>query len=364
MIPHFETYESLIEYIHKLDPVEYGKTRNFTNGAVTYLSPFISRGIISTKIVYEIMIKRGFELKQIESFVKELCWRDYFQRVWQERNLDTEIKQAQTKQTFQDLPSVIQEKSLSIPFFNEQFEQLEATGYLHNHVRMYLASLICNIGQYHWKTPAQWMYYHLLDGDWASNACSWQWVCGANSQKMYVSSEENITFFTKSTVSNSYLNRFHQNPFETWIPDEWNDSKTLLLKTNLPKVADLKLDNSLPTCIYNYYNIDPQWKKELKANRVLLLEPHIFEKYPVSDLCIQFLLTYAQWIDEIQIFVGSFEEFQSIHNSKEPIYFKEHPLNKHYQGIEEQRDWIVNSVQGYFPSFFAYWKACTPFLKS
>jgi deoxyribodipyrimidine photo-lyase len=362
MIPHFETYESLIAYIHNIDPVAYGKTRNFTDGAVTYLSPFISRGIISTKIVYEIMKKRGFELHQIESFVKELCWRDYFQRIWQEKNLDEEIKQSQMKQTYRDFPSVIYEKTMRIPFFNEQIHQLQTTGYLHNHVRMYLASLICNIGQYHWKMPAQWMYYHLLDGDWASNACSWQWVCGANSQKMYMMNEENVSFFTKASISNSYLNRFHQNPFDTWIPEEWNDSKTLALKTNLPKIADLKLDNSLPTCIYNYYNIDPQWKKELKANRVLLLEPAIFERFPVSDLCIQFLLNYAQWIDGIQLFVGSFEELKEKHLSKASIYFKEHPLNKHYQGIEENRDWILDSVTGYFPSFFAFWKKCAPLL--
>lgn len=364
MIPHFDSYETLIEYIHHVDPVEYGKTRNFTDGAVTYLSPFISRGIISTKIVFDIMIKRGFELKPIESFVKELCWRDYFQRVWQVRNLEEEIKQAQMKQTFQDLPSVIQEKSLSIAFFNEQIEQLESIGYLHNHVRMYLASLICNIGQYHWKIPAKWMYYYLLDGDWASNACSWQWVCGANSQKMYMMSEENISFFTKSEISNTYLNSFHQNPLQSSIPEEWKRAEVLELKTQLPKVEALKFDDSLPTCIYNYYNMDPQWKKDINANRILLLEPELFEKYPISDLCIDFMLKYANWIEDIQVFVGSFEEFKKQYPSPNPIYFKEHPLNRHYQGIQEDRDWIVPSLDGYFPSFFAYWKKCSPLLKN
>jgi deoxyribodipyrimidine photo-lyase len=310
------------------------------------------------------MIERGFETKQIESFVKELCWRDYFQRIWQERNIEENIKQAPSKQTFQNFPKPVVDQSLSIPFFNEQIAQLETTGYLHNHVRMYIASLICNIGQYHWKSPARWMYYHLLDGDWASNVCSWQWVCGANSQKMYMMSEENISIFTKSIVSNTYLNRFYENPNDQWIPEEWKQSEILHLKTQLPKSEEIKLDQSIPTCIYNYYHLDPQWKKEIRANRILLLEPSLFEKYPVSNLCIQFMMKYAQWIDGIQLFVGSYNDFQKIYASNAPIYFKEHPLNRHYQGIQNERDWIVDAVQGYFPSFFAYWKKCLPYLKS
>ncbi|MEO5685193.1 MAG: FAD-binding domain-containing protein [Chitinophagaceae bacterium] len=61
-----------------------------------------------------------------------------------------------------------------ITAIDEQITLLYETGYMHNPVRMYLAGITCNIGKAHWLQPARWMYYHLLDGDLASNSLSWQ----------------------------------------------------------------------------------------------------------------------------------------------------------------------------------------------
>jgi len=56
---HYETILSKITTIH---PEKYAKTRNFLNGDITYLSPYISRGVISTKQVMDIVLKNGFSL--------------------------------------------------------------------------------------------------------------------------------------------------------------------------------------------------------------------------------------------------------------------------------------------------------------
>ena len=48
--------------------------------------------------------------------------------------------------------------------------------------------------------------------------------------------------------------------------------------------------------------------------------------------------------------------------NKPIVYFKEHPTTKHYQGIREERDWLFPQVNGYFPSFFGYWKKCERYL--
>jgi deoxyribodipyrimidine photo-lyase len=61
-------------------------------------------------------------------------------------------------------------------------------------------------------------------------------------------------------------------------------------------------------------------------------------------------------ITNIQIYVGEFNDLIASHPLEE-IYYKEHPLNSHYSGIEESRDWMFD-VQGYYPSFFAFWKKC------
>ena len=88
-------YPSILDKIEQIDPLKYGKTRNYVNGDVTYLSPYISRGVISTKQVLEKVLAKGYKISQIESFVKELCWRDYFQRVGQAKNLNQDIKKQQ-----------------------------------------------------------------------------------------------------------------------------------------------------------------------------------------------------------------------------------------------------------------------------
>ena len=59
-------YSEILERIQEIDPVKYGQTRNYLNGAVTYLSPYISRGVISTKLVLDTVLAKGYPLEEIE----------------------------------------------------------------------------------------------------------------------------------------------------------------------------------------------------------------------------------------------------------------------------------------------------------
>jgi deoxyribodipyrimidine photo-lyase len=74
---------------------------------------------------------------------------------------------------------------------------------------MYTAALACDMAQTHWLKPTQWMYYYLLDGDWASNALSWHWVAGTFSKKQYVANQENINKYTGTYQTNTYLDVSH-----------------------------------------------------------------------------------------------------------------------------------------------------------
>ena len=105
--------------------------------------------------------------------------------------------------------------------------------------------------------------------------------------------------------------------------------------------------------VYNYYNLDPLWYKEEDVQRVLLIEPTIFESYPISQKCMDFVIDLSANIKDIKIFVGPFSDLKSRLKDVE-IVFKEHPLNKHYQGVQEDREWL-SSVNGYFPGFFKFW---------
>jgi deoxyribodipyrimidine photo-lyase len=221
---------------------------------------------------------------------------------------------------------------------------------------MYIASIACNVAQNHWKSPAQWMYYHLLDADWASNALSWQWVAGTNSNKKYYANQENINKFCHSNQTGTFLDVSYDDFENLPIPEVLLASEILALTTPLPEQKPIEINTALPALIYNFYNLDPIWKKELSANRILLLEPSHFKQYPVSQKTIDFIIDLSKNIENMQLYVGEFNELTTAYKFGS-IYYKEHPLNKHYKGIEDKRDWIF-SVRGYYPSFFAFWKKC------
>ena len=206
------------------------------------------------------------------------------------------------------------------------------------------------------------MYYHLIDGDWASNALSWQWVAGANANKKYLANQQNINKYCHTEQHGSFLDV----PYDAFegmaIPEALKTTQQPDLRTPMPEGASLALDVSKPIHVFNYYNLDPMWRAEEEANRILLIEPAIFDRYPVSKNSMEFMLRLAGNIEGIQVYVGAFDDLLAYTKSRS-IYFKEHPLNAHYQGHEDPRDWMF-PVKGYFPSFFGFWKKCRKTLKS
>ena len=72
-------YSKLIQKLNGLDPIKYASNRNFINGDVSRLSPYISRGIISTKTIFNSLLDSEYDFNQIQKFLQELAWRDYLQ---------------------------------------------------------------------------------------------------------------------------------------------------------------------------------------------------------------------------------------------------------------------------------------------
>lgn len=351
-------FDEILQRINRLKLSNYGRTRNYIDGAVSYLSPYISRGVISTKFVYQQILQKVENPITVQKFVQELAWRDYWQQVWiaKGNDINNDLKNKQSPILNQNISLTLVNGKTGIKAIDTAILDFYKTGYLHNHVRMYIASISCNITNSHWKMPAKWMYYHLLDADWASNALSWQWVAGSNSNKKYYANQENINKYCYTHQKNTFLDvEYSSFPLQT-VPESLLELDQSEFKTPLPQSTLLTIDNNKPTLIYNFYNLDPLWKNEIDANRVLLLEPYHFKEYPISKKTVDFVLELSKNIKNIKVFVGEFSDFENQFYLGE-IYFKEHPLNKHYKGIQESRDWIFD-VHGYFPSFFSYWKKC------
>ena len=363
-------YESIIERMNQIDPIQYSKSRNFINGAVTYLSPYISRGIISVKQVMDIVLQKGFKTYQIEKLLQELAWREYYQRVWQHSNEDIwkDIKQPQPEVLHYQMVKAIELAATGIDVIDEQIQKLYNSGYMHNHIRMYTASIVCNMAKAHWLEPSKWMYYHLLDGDIASNNCSWQWVSAAFASKKYYFNQENVNKYSFSKQQNTFINKCYESIIAMSIPDILKETSNLLLQTKLPDTATPLIDINKPTLIYNTYNLDVLWRKDEDVNRVLLLEPSHFEKYPVSNKVIQFAIDLSKNIEGIQLYTGEITDIihlykNSMLNEKDFIISKEHPAFTYYPCIKDSREWMFPEVSGYFNSFFSFWKKCEKLFK-
>lgn len=351
--------DEIRQRVDSLDPIGYGKTRNYLDGSVTRLSPYISRGVLTTRQVAKEILAKGYKPNQIEPFLRELAWRDYFQQVWTALGdkINTDIKHLQPRVRAYEIPVSVVNHTTGIQAVDDGIRSLYHTGYLHNHVRMYVASIACNVAQCHWLPAARWLYYHLLDADWASNALSWQWVAGSFSSKKYVANQENINRYCYSNQHHTFLDVPYEAFDQLDIPEVLTETTALNLKTILPTAPPLILDEAHPVYLYNFYNLDWQWGASGTANRVLLLEPSFFETFPVCDRTLQFVLDLATNIPAIQLFVGEFQQLRNLCTCE--FHFKEHPTNRHYAGVEHPRDWMFPNVTGYFPSFFAYWKKCS-----
>ncbi|WP_230401648.1 FAD-binding domain-containing protein [Hanstruepera ponticola] len=299
-----------------------------------------------------------------EKLIQELAWRDYWQLAWNTKG-DTifrDLKHVQNPVSNYQISRAVVSANTGIIEIDHAIERLFETGYMHNHMRMYVASLCCNLAQSHWLKPSQWLYYHLLDGDLASNSLSWQWVAGTNANKKYYANQDNINKYFYSNQQNTFLDVSYENILNLDVPKVLTETTRLELHTSLPQIEHPSLKSNQKTLIYNYYNLDPFWRKDEDAQRILLLEPRLFDAYPVSNPCIEFVINLSKNISGIKIMVGSFEELLERvddHN----IFYKEHPTNAHYKGNKDPRDWMTKETTSY-QSFFAFWKHAKKELKS
>ena len=180
-----------------IDPAAYGRSRNFLDGAVTGLSPWIRHGVLSLAEVRDHALARVAHPEDAEKLVSELGWRDYWRRVHARLgdaiSRDLEPPAATPRSPRLDrMPEDVLSASTGMPCIDAFVRQLHETGWLHNHARMWLASWLVHVRGVRWQAGADWFLEHLLDGDPASNHLSWQWVAGTFSAKPYLFNRENL----------------------------------------------------------------------------------------------------------------------------------------------------------------------------
>lgn len=183
---------------------QYSTARNYADGQTTSrLSPYLRRRLVLEEEVLGFARTVG-TVERIEKFVQEVVWRTYWKgwlearpAVWHAylarlRSLDDTLPQADRNRLAGAIAG-----TTDLPYFNAWCGELTSTGYLHNHERMWFASVWVFTLKLPWELGARFFLDHLLDGDPASNTLSWRWVAGLQTPgKHYLARADNIARFT------------------------------------------------------------------------------------------------------------------------------------------------------------------------
>ena len=224
------TRQAALARVNDVRPSDYARSRNALEGAVTGLSPYITHGFVSLpEVLAGVTAKHPLDVQH--KFVFELGWREYFRHVWAFRGEEIfeSLREGLLPQTSYSalLPADIRQAATRVPVIDMAVRTLYATGYLHNHARMWLASYVVHVRKVDWRIAADWLYGHLLDGDLASNHLSWQWVAGTGSSKAYLFNADNVARYAPalwhspgSVIDQSYeeLDRLARQPIRRLPP--------------------------------------------------------------------------------------------------------------------------------------------------
>ena len=290
---NFETTRA--KAIEKLDRFvernlsDYSKLRNFDFGPdkrsnVSCLSPYITHGVLNeVEIIKKSLAKYSFNKN--EKFIQEVLWRTYWKgwlelrpSVWSDYIISLNSIREKYKEDINYLKAI--EGKTNIECFDEWVKELKTHNYLHNHTRMWFASIWIFTLDLPWQLGAEFFLKHLYDGDAASNTLGWRWVAGIQTQgKHYLASEWNIKKFTNNRFQNIKLNEN--------APPKMADKTYSIIKNDLinPTINEDKtliiFENSLSFEILNL--------KKFKFNKIILaVNSNEFRQVKLSDNVIKF----------------------------------------------------------------------------
>ena len=225
------TREAALKHLESFLPLagtEYSHKRNFDMGAaeghtnVSGLSPWLRHRCISEhEVVKQVLSQHS--LAAANKFIQEICWRTYWkgwlemhEPVWFQYN--AELVNFLSSGSYAADANAAFNETTGIECFDHWCDELRDTGYLHNHARMWFASIWIFTLKLPWQLGADLFVQHLLDGDAASNTLSWRWVAGLHTKgKHYLATAENIAKFTSGRFNPDNQLATHAEPITETI---------------------------------------------------------------------------------------------------------------------------------------------------
>ena len=242
--------------------------KNFVSG----LSPAIGRRIITEiEIIQE--VKKQFNYKDVEKFIDEICWRTYWKgflehypQIWNDYLNDIDdLKYFKTSEYCNALDG-----KTEFSFFNSWVNELRLNGYLHNHTRMWFASIWTFELELPWQLGAHFFMQNLLDADPASNTLSWRWVAGLHTKgKFYRATPSNISKFTNSRFP--IINQFKNKINPILDPQSYHEKKI-----NFPKFKQNKNTSENHGVIFHEEDLS---NYNVRENDFILIQRSHFNPY-------------------------------------------------------------------------------------
>jgi len=267
---------------------DYSKLRNFDFGPdnrsnVSCLSPYITHGVIDELEVINKSLKK-FSFSKNEKFIQEVLWRVYWKgwlelrpSVWSDYLMELDKIKNKFKSNQNYLNAI--EGKTNIDCFNQWVIELKENNYLHNHTRMWFASIWIFTLELPWQLGAEFFMQHLYDGDPASNTLGWRWVAGVQTQgKHYLASEWNINKFTNNRFKNIKLN---ENATPIFSDKTYSINKNDFLNAQI-------LENKTLLIFENNMTFEFSDFKEHKFKKILLVSNETNRTIKLSEKVLKF----------------------------------------------------------------------------
>ena len=282
-----DALKKLDDFIEK-NLLEYTKLRNFDFGIqnrknTSCLSPYVTHGVINeVEIINKVLKKHLFS--KSEKFIQEVLWRIYWKGwlelrpgVWADYLMSVKTHREKYKTNKNYLNAI--EGNTNIQCFDDWVKELKETNYLHNHARMWFASIWIFTLDLPWELGAEFFLKHLYDGDAASNTLGWRWVAGIQTPgKHYLASEWNIKKFTNNRYEKIKLNEGAKPKISNKI---YSISKSNFLSSEITNSEILLVfDNNLSFEFSDF--------KDKKFNKILIVNSNESREISLSDRVMKF----------------------------------------------------------------------------
>ena len=323
--PDYNTGVSKLEYFIGNNLQNYSRDRNYDFGPdnrnnISLLSPYISHRTLFEYDIVKSCLKK-YKVDQVEKFIQEIFWRVYWKgwlelrpEVWTDF-CDSYLSIEQSKFYKKALDG-----NTGIRCFDEWVNELKEYNYLHNHSRMWFASIWIFTLKLPWQLGAAFFMEHLYDGDPASNTLSWRWVAGIQTRgKHYLARSSNISKFTNQRFQYTQLTTdaepiFEDKNFELKRLDyknsETKHENLIIFESNLNTQELSELSEKYKTV---YFVLIDNYSRKIKlSHKVMSFKASLVKN--VSELIsnakiinleeLEILLSKNPKIDVIYPFVG------------------------------------------------------------